>query len=348
MITADDLEYHHTEDSDFRWTETYYLPISVPEERIFGHVYCAVLPVLGAMQNDIRFSGAVCDTKFELLYIDSQNHLPAPERFSRLEGPNGLTVTAVRPPRDYRIDYVGYDDTEIHLDYIGIMDPFDINDPAQNPLASADAAQQLSRTSMGSGYKGHDDMHCRVTGTIKIRGREYAVDIVDRMNHSWGPRPEMEIPPMNSGWAQFGEELRLRFHLHLDPEAPAGEDQSFAPRLSPGARRGHGAHRHADVDHPPGHRAHEHRPWSPPTSRTANGRCTASRSPARPGGPTRRASAGSASSAGRWATGSATGPFRRTGRSAWRAGCAAGASPIPSPHCRRDVLSGPAGGVRPR
>ena len=228
MITADDLEYHHDETSDFRWTETYYLPISVPEERIFGHVYCAVLPVLGAMQNDIRFSGAVCDTEFELLYIDSQNHLPAPERFSRLEGPNGLTVTAVRPPRDYRIDYVGFDDTEIHLDYVGIMDPFDINDPAQNPLASADEVQQLSRTSMGSGYKGHYDMHCRVTGTIRIRGREYPVDIVDRMNHSWGPRPEMAIPPMNSGWAQFGEELGLRFHLHLDPEAPAGEDQAFA------------------------------------------------------------------------------------------------------------------------
>ena len=228
MITAADLEYHNDASSDYRWTETYYLPISLPQERIFGHVYCAVLPVLGSMQNDIRFYGSVTGTEFELLYIDSQNHLPAPERFSRLAGPNGLTVTAVDPPRDYRIDYVGRDDTEIHVDLVGIMHPFDIHDPAENPLAGATESERLASTSMGSGYTGHYDMHCRVTGTVTLRGERYAVDTVDRMNHSWGPRPEMDIPPMNSGWAQFGERLGLRFHMHMDPSKPAGQDQRFA------------------------------------------------------------------------------------------------------------------------
>lgn len=228
MITAQDLEYHHTEADDYTWAETYYLPISIPEERLFAHVYVCVRPVLGSMSNDIRVHGSVSNTEFELLYVDAQAHLPAPERFSQLHGPNGLSVVAVNPPRDYRIDYVGRDGTEIHVDVIGIMDPFDIHDAEQNPFAGATSEEQLAKTSMGSGYKGHYDMHCRVTGTLTLYGKEYPVDIVDRMNHSWGPRPEMEIPPMNSVWAQFGEKLGLRFHMHLDPEKPTGEDQTFA------------------------------------------------------------------------------------------------------------------------
>jgi hypothetical protein len=228
MITAQDLEYHHGPKDDYTWAETYYIPISVPEERLFAHVYVCVRPVLGSMANDIRVHGAVSATEFDLLSIDSQFHLPAPERFSHIHGPNGLSVKAVNAPRDYRVDYVGRDGTEIHVDYVGIMDPWDIHDPKQNPLAGKTAAEKLARTSMGSGYKGHYDMHARVKGTLKVRGQEYKVDIVDRMNHSWGPRPEMDVPPMNSVWAQFGEELGLRFHLHLDPSKPTGQDQKFA------------------------------------------------------------------------------------------------------------------------
>lgn len=121
MITDKDLEYHHTDSDDYTWAETYYLPISLPQERIFGHVYVCTRPVLGSMSADIRFIGAVCSTEFEMLYSDVQYHLPAPKRFSRIEAPNGLTVLAVKPPRDYRIDYVGRDGTEIHLDMVGLM-----------------------------------------------------------------------------------------------------------------------------------------------------------------------------------------------------------------------------------
>src|SRR3981081_3552850 len=82
MITALDLEYHHTEKDDYTWGETYYLPVSIPEERIFGHIYVCVRPVLGCMQNDVRFIGAVSETEFEALYVDTRFHLPAPERLS--------------------------------------------------------------------------------------------------------------------------------------------------------------------------------------------------------------------------------------------------------------------------
>jgi len=228
MITAQDLEYHHSPQDDYTWAETYYLPVSIPEERLFAHVYICVRPVLGSMSADVRVMGSVSETEFDLLSVDSQFHLPGPERFSQIHAPNGLSVVAVKPPRDYRIDYVGRDGTEIHVDMIGLMNPWDIHDPKLNPLAGGTEAERLARTSMGSGYKGHFDMHCRTRGTLKVRGKEYRVDIVDRMNHSWGPRPEMDIPPTNSIWAQFGEGLGFRMHLHLNPELPTGQDQRFA------------------------------------------------------------------------------------------------------------------------
>ncbi|GGC65536.1 DUF7064 domain-containing protein [Chelatococcus reniformis] len=228
MITAQDLEYHYTADDDYTWAETYYIPVSVPEARIFGHIYVCVRPKLGCMQADIRFIGSVTETEFESLFIDTRFHLPAPERFSHIHGPNGLSIKAVKPPRDYRIDYVGRDGTELHMDIVGLMNPFDIHDPSENPLAGGTEAERLARSSMGSGYKGHFDMHGRFTGTLKLRGEAYDIDTVDRMNHSWGPRPEMEIPPNNSLWAQFGEDLGFRFHAHLDPSKPTGQDQKLA------------------------------------------------------------------------------------------------------------------------
>lgn len=228
MITEQDLEYHFTDTDDYTWAETYYLPISIPEERLFAHVYVCTRPVLGAMSADVRIMGAVCSSEFEMLYTDARYHLPAPKRFSQIHTPNGLSVAAVKPPRDYRIDYVGRDGTEIHVDMVGLMRPFDIHDPNENPLAGGTPEEQLARTSMGSGYKGHFDMHCHTTGTLSVGGRTYRVDTTDRMNHSWGPRPEMDIPPMNSVWAYFGDELGFRFHMHLDPSKPTGQDQGFA------------------------------------------------------------------------------------------------------------------------
>ena len=53
-----DLEYHGPTD-DYTWAETYYIPISVPEERLFAHVYVVTRPVLGTMSNDIQVMGAV-------------------------------------------------------------------------------------------------------------------------------------------------------------------------------------------------------------------------------------------------------------------------------------------------
>lgn len=228
MITARDLEYHHGPDDDHRWTETYFLPISVPEEHLLVTVYVVVRPTLGVMANDVIAYGSLTDTRSELLYIDSQQHLVAPERFSSIHSSNGLVVTAVDAPRRYRIDYVGYDNTEIHVDWEGIMDPFDMHDPQQSPHAAVGVDAQADSTGMGEAYKGHFDMTGRVTGTVKVRGREFPVDVIDRMDHSWGPRHELEFKHMNSINAEFGPDLAFHINTKIDPDAPTGQDQTLA------------------------------------------------------------------------------------------------------------------------
>jgi hypothetical protein len=228
MITADDLEFHHDANSDYTWAETYFIPISVPEANLFAFAYICTRPVVGAMTSCIRITGAVSETEWEVLYDDNQEHLPCPDRFSLIDAPNGLRIEAVKPPRDYRIDYSGYDGTEIHVDWNGIMDPWDIHDPQLNPLAGATEEEQYAASSMGSGYKGHFDMHGRVTGEIMVRGKTYQVDSIDRMNHSWGPRPTLDIPSMNALWGSFGERFAFRLHCHLDLDKPTGADQRLA------------------------------------------------------------------------------------------------------------------------
>ena len=228
MITADDLEYHTPEGADHEWAETYFLPIPLPEEHLLVAVYVVVRPVVGVMTNDIVVYSALANTRFEMAYLDIYQHLPAPKRFSDIDSPSGLKVRAVKAPTEYRIDYVGYDDTEFHVDWKGIMEPWDIHDPRHSPSVYASDEERLAATSMNTAYRGHFDMTGRVTGTIRLRGKEYRVDAIDRMDHSWGERNEMTVPSMNSISVTIGEDFALRLLGRLDVDAPTASNQKLA------------------------------------------------------------------------------------------------------------------------
>ena len=228
MITAADLEYHTPEGADHEWAETYFLPIPLPEEHLLVAVYVVVRPVVGVMTNDIVVYSALANTRFEMAYLDIYQHLPAPKRFSEIDSPSGLKVRAVKAPTEYRIDYVGYDDTEFHVDWKGIMEPWDIHDPRHSPSVYASDEERLAATSMNTAYRGHFDMTGRVTGTIRLRGKEYRVDAIDRMDHSWGERNEMTVPSMNSISVTIGEDFALRLLGRLDVDAPTASNQKLA------------------------------------------------------------------------------------------------------------------------
>ncbi len=228
MIQASDVEYHTPPGADYRWAETYIFPIAIPEEHILVMVYVAARPTLGVMLNEIYVFGTLTDNRAELLYVDSQVHLPAPKRFSDIDSPSGLKIKAVVPPREFRIDYVGFDDTEIHVDWNGIMDPFDVHDIKHTPHAVGTHDEKMAKSGLSRAWNGHFDMTGRVRGTVKVRGKEYPVDSLERMDHSWGERGEHDLPAMDSISAQFDENLAFHLIVAIDMEAPSGRDQKLA------------------------------------------------------------------------------------------------------------------------
>ena len=147
---------------------------------------------------------------------------------SEIDSPSGLKLKAVRPPRDFRIDYVGFDDTEIHVDWHGIMEPFDVHDARHTPHATGTHDEKMARSGLSKAWNGHFDMTGRVTGTVRVRGRDFRVDSLERMDHSWGERGENDLPAMDSISAQFDERLAFHVITHVDLEAPAGRDQRLA------------------------------------------------------------------------------------------------------------------------
>jgi hypothetical protein len=228
MIRPEDVEYHTPPNANFKWAETCIFPIAIPEEHILVMVYVAARPTLGVMLNDVYVYGVLTDNRAELLYVDSQVHLPAPARYSDIDSPSGLRVRAVEPPRKFRIDYMGFDDTEIHVDWHGIMDPFDVHDPKHTPHAVGTQEEKMAKSGLARAWNGHFDMTGRVTGTIKVRGKEFAVNSLERMDRSWGERGENDLPAMDSISAQFDENLCFHLIVHVDLEAPNGCDQKLA------------------------------------------------------------------------------------------------------------------------
>jgi hypothetical protein len=219
MIHPEDIRYHTPADCPFDWAETSFFSVHVPEDNITAWVYFVARPGVGAMVCDIEVIDHVGRISLEAAYADFQQHLPLPERFEKFALPNGFSFEALNE-RDYRLDYTGVDDTELHWDVRGIMVPFDIHDPSMDPLASNDP----NASGFGAAYANHFDMTAHVTGTLKVRGKTYAIDCVTTMDHSWGPRSEIDMRPMGWANANFSKTSAFQAIWTFDPLA-SGWDQ---------------------------------------------------------------------------------------------------------------------------
>jgi hypothetical protein len=220
MITDADIDFHLPANADYRHAETNFWTVLIPEERLMAVVYTVARKALGVQSCDISIYGALTPHRVETLYLDSQQHLPCPESLRAYRTVNGLSVSA-KSIRDYRIDYIGYDDTELHFDFRGLMAPFDIHDPNDSPLAKPTTAEQHTNSGLGSGYGGHFDTTGHLTGTLRLRGSDFPIDCYETMDHSWGVRPEVHLPSMGVQQAQFGPELGFKWINHWDMDAPA-------------------------------------------------------------------------------------------------------------------------------
>ena len=218
MITPADMKFHAPEDpNDHLWSETNYFSFHIPNERINGNIYSLFRPTLGVMTSFIHIWADKSNNHQGTLYTDGRAHLPIPQDqdLDNYTLANRLHVQVLPHnggTRDYRIDYLGYDDSELHLEWRGLMEPYDIHDPSMDPLASTGVA------TWSDAYKnGHFDMTAKITGECRLHGKSYAVDCVSTMDHSWGARAECNINNMTWFHSSWGEERTIHCIFMLDP-----------------------------------------------------------------------------------------------------------------------------------
>ena len=227
MIKPQDIEFHVPPSADHTWAETNYFCLTIPDARLMASVYTVTRKALGVQLVDVAIFGALTDRRAEGLYLDSQQHLPAPERLSNYRTPNGLHVQAF-DLRNYRIEYVGHDDTELHFDFKGLMEPFDIHDLNHSPKAHSTEAARHAGSGFGAAYSAHFDLTGHITGSLRLRGRDYVIDCVETMDHSWGPRVERGMATMGWSHAHFGQDFTIHWINKWDPDHPGASEHELA------------------------------------------------------------------------------------------------------------------------
>ncbi|WP_374414868.1 hypothetical protein [Novosphingobium colocasiae] len=221
MIIADDYKFHARDPEDRTWTETLFIIFSVPECAISGNIYVLTRPNMGVCHSSIEIHQGMCFHPWQLHHNDSQMHLPCPEDFSNFSLPNGLTFHA-RNERELEYRYDSLDGVcSLELSYAAVCDPTDTNDPAQVPQAGA---------SKVDGYDGWNNGHLegkgRVTGTLRLRDKTYAVDCIEGVNKSWGPRNDWGNKGASWVHVELGEGLGAFFVVGIEF---AGREVTYGP-----------------------------------------------------------------------------------------------------------------------
>ena len=95
------------------------------------------------------------------------------------------------------------------------MVPFDIHDPALDPMCAS--GTDAGKFAWGTAYNGHFDQTGHFEGEVRVRGKRYAIDCVSTMDHSWGPRPERGKP--NMSWLHAHVDKKTALHAIMGFDA---------------------------------------------------------------------------------------------------------------------------------
>lgn len=212
MILPTDSEFHPRDPADRTWTETTFLPFGVPEAGIFGNAYVLARPNMGVCISSIIVSKGFCRQPFEIDFCDPQMHLPCPASFSSYSLANGLSVKSVNGVRDYDLSYRNeLGACNFDLSFRGLHQPFDPHDANENPLLEKTAAAPADIRLGDTWSNGHFEVKGHISGELELRGKRYAVDCYDGMDHSWGPRRELGVRAVSWISVNFGDD----FAMHL-------------------------------------------------------------------------------------------------------------------------------------
>src|SRR3990167_2328580 len=153
MITAKDMYFHTPTSDDTYWAETNYFGFYVPEEPLHVNVYVLTRQNLGAVLSSITITDGFSNTPHLVRYTNNQVHLPFPKtNFDDYRLGNGLAVKCTKPVMDYDIRFDDGKRLSFDVTYKALMEPYDIHDPAMDPLAQASHGGD---TVSDTAYAGH-------------------------------------------------------------------------------------------------------------------------------------------------------------------------------------------------
>lgn len=228
MIRESDAQFHAPTTDDPLWAETNYFGLYAGQDTdrpVNIGVYALFREPLGVVGSTVSVNSKRVTVPWEADYWDAWQHLliPKPSNLLDYELANGLKVVCRTPNKVWDVDYSDpAAGLELHFRFTALMEPYDINDPEQDPLA----AQHVDRDiAWGHAYAGHFDVTGHCEGEITLRGRTLPIDCVSTMDHSWGVRAERQTSRMSWMHAHFSRDLAIHvisdFTTDGGPDAPS-------------------------------------------------------------------------------------------------------------------------------
>ena len=227
MIRPEDAQFHRPTSDDPLWSETNYFGLYAGQdgERPMNiGVYGLFREPLGVLGSTVSVNSRRVTMPWAADYWDSWQHLLVPQPSNLLDYSlaNGLRVRCREPNMVWDVDYSdAAAGLELHFRYTALMEPYDINDPAQDPMA---AGRDMSLT-WGHAYAGHFDQTGHYEGEIELRGVRTPIDCVSTMDHSWGVRAERQTSRLSWMHAHFSRDLVVHalfdFSTDRGPDAPS-------------------------------------------------------------------------------------------------------------------------------
>ncbi len=227
MIRPEDAQFHPPTVDDPLWAETNYFGLYAGQDGdrpVNVGVYGLFREPLGVVGSTVSINSRKVTVPWAAEYWDAWEHLPVPTPADLTDYRlgNGLHVVCSEPNRVWDVDYSDpAADVELHFRFTGLMEPYDINDPAMDPMAAAHERD----LSWGHAYAGHFDLTGHVEGELRCRGRRLPIDCVSTMDHSWGVRAERSVSRLSWLHAHFSSDLAVHvigdFPTDGGPDAPS-------------------------------------------------------------------------------------------------------------------------------
>ena len=193
-LTADDDRFHEVGDPNPLWTETTWWGFAVPQRALGGMVYTLFRPNIGVATVVVNVWDAEAVEPWRSPYSRGQWHLPMPKADLDDLEVGMLGIRCVEPLTSYRLTYDDGDVLTLDLRVDAAMAPHNVG--------ATDAF-------------GHFDQLCHVTGPVRVKGEELAVDCLAVRDRSWYVRDDLRS--MRSGYTYGAVDASEHFLAYSRP-----------------------------------------------------------------------------------------------------------------------------------